>query len=141
MSGGDLAFCVTLESMIRRSTAGLVVMAMLLAGALPCAGWQASAQARHDCCEKGACPDSLRQAAGQPEITQEAADQCCASSEENGQRDKSQSVAAIFVVSPPVASGGVPHADAVPIPRPIRDRNPVPLPAAPLYVLFSVFLV
>lgn len=127
--------------MMRRAAAGLVVIAMLLAGATPCTGWQASAEARHDCCVNGTCPDSLGETGGQTDISQEAADQCCASSEGKDQRDGSQSAAAFFAVPPPGTLGDVAHTASVSL-RPSLPRHlPLAQPAAPLYVLYSVFLV
>ena len=127
--------------MMRRFAAGFVVIAMLVAGAAPCAGWQASAEARHDCCATGACPDSLGETAGQTNISQEAADQCCASAEEKDQRDGPQSAAAFFAVPPPGALGDVAHTASVYLRRSLPRNLPLTHPAAPLYVLYSVFLV
>ena len=127
--------------MVRRAAAGWLVIAMLIAGAAPCAGWQASAQARHDCCVDGVCPDSIGELAGRGDVSQEAADRCCATSEEKNQHDRSQSAVVLFAVPPPTAIGLPPYVDAVHLRRPLLHAIPVARHAAPLYVLFSVFLV
>lgn len=117
------------------------MIAMLMAGATPCAGWQASAQARHDCCVDGTCPDAIGEPAGHGDISQETADQCCATSEAKDQRDRSQAVVGLFAVPPPAAAEVPPHTVALHPPRPALQTSSVPHHAAPLYVLFSVFLV
>ena len=127
--------------MVKRAAAGWLVIAMLIAGAAPCAGWQASAHARHDCCVDGVCPDSIGEMAGHGDVSQEAADRCCATSEEKNQHDRSQSAVVFFAVPPPTASGLLPHVEAVRVRGLILHTIPVLQHAPPLYVLFSVFLV
>lgn len=127
--------------MVSGLAARCLLVTMLAAGGVPCAGWQASAEARHDCCAEGACPAMLGQAADHSDISQEAADRCCATSEQKDQRDGSQSPAASFAVPPQAPSNDVPHTAVVYFRCPPPDTFPTALPGAPLYVLFSVFLV
>jgi hypothetical protein len=114
---------------------------MLVTGGLPCAGWQTSAEARHDCCTKGACPDTLGEAAGHDDISQDAANRCCATSEQKNQQDGSQLAAAVFVVAPLVTVSRVPYTELLPVNSPHLDPVPPALPSAPLHVLLSVFLI
>lgn len=127
--------------MLNRVAAGWLIIGMLIAGAAPCAGWQASAQARHDCCTEGVCPDSVDGATDHRGVSQEAADRCCATSEEKNQRDRSQSAVVVFAVAAPATVGVPPHAEAVHFHRPALHTPSVALHPTPLYVLFSVFLV
>jgi hypothetical protein len=127
--------------MVSRAAAGLVLIAMLTAGATPCAGWQASAQARHDCCQDGMCPGSVGDDRAQGEHSQATADRCCATSEEKSQRDASRSVVAFFAVPAPAPLDLLPRTDPIHPAGPPLQAMPVALHAPPLYVLFSVFLV
>lgn len=127
--------------MLRRSATGLVLIAILMSGAAPCAGWQASAQARHDCCAEGMCPDAVGSMPDHGTMSQAAADQCCATSEEKGQRDSSRLVAAFFAVAPPAAVDAPPHTGPTrPARPPLRAISAALHPTA-RHVLFAVFLV
>lgn len=127
-----------------RFVAGFVIMALFVTAGVPCAGWQGSPEARHDCCEKGTCPSMLRKTVDHGDISQEAADQCCARSEEKSQRDSSQLASASFAIAPVVIISTVPHAELVRLDSlnsPRLDHAP-PAPASiPLHVFLSVFLV
>ena len=83
----------------------------------------------------------LRKGADHEDISQEAADQCCARSEEQNQRNSSQFAAVPFGIAPVVVVSSVPHAELVRLYSPTLDHAP-PVPASiPRHVLLSVFLV
>jgi hypothetical protein len=116
-------------------------MAFLATAGVPCAGWQPSAEARHDCCAKGSCPNMLRKAADHDNISQEAADQCCARSEEKNQQNSSQFATVFFAIAPVITVTTVPHTEVFHVRSPRLDHAP-PAPAStPRHVLLSVFLV
>jgi hypothetical protein len=130
-----------LAVILRRSAAGLVVIAMLMTGAAPCAGWQASAQARHDCCEAGMCPDAVGSMPAHGTMSQAAGDQCCATSEEKAQRDSSRLAAVFFAVPAPVPADLLPHAESLRPARPPLHATSAALQPTARHVLFAVFLV
>jgi hypothetical protein len=139
-SDGEVLALSLLAVMVRRSAAGLVLIAMLMSGAVPCAGWQASAQARHDCCEEGMCPDAVGKMPGHGTMSQ-TADQCCATSEDEGQRDSSRLVTAFFAVPPPVPVALLPHTESARPARPPLHEISAALDPTARHVLFAVFLV
>jgi hypothetical protein len=61
----------------------ICVLAFVQGAVAQCAGWQATAQARLDCCRDGMCPLHHREGGtSRKQITQVAADDCCAQSQE-----------------------------------------------------------
>ena len=74
------------------AVAGVVVMTA--ATASPCAGWEATPDERHDCCERRHCQHAGD--AGNSGSSQADADQCCARSE-RGTADRSESQVAPIV--------------------------------------------
>src|SRR4029450_4328089 len=94
-----------------RLIAGFVITAFLATTGVPCGGWQSSAEARHDCCAKGSCPSMLRKPADHNDISQEAADQCCARSEEKNQQNSSQFATVFFAIAPVITVTHVPQAE------------------------------
>ena len=71
--------------LFRRTAAFVVALTLIGAGWAECAGWQASPEARLDCCAgSGDCPmhGSTEPGAGsQRVVTQAQADSCCAASD------------------------------------------------------------
>jgi hypothetical protein len=133
--------------MISRAAALAVVLALLSAGAIPCAGWESTSQARHDCCVDGKCPDEVSNTSGHSSshpggVTQAEADRCCATSEQTHQQRASQFADASFALIPPAETSTVLDSSALLLPdRIARDRASAPSPPTRLHVLFSVFLV
>jgi hypothetical protein len=125
-------------------TVGLV-LSLSGAGLAPCAGWASTAQARHDCCVEGQCPDQLEtdshSTSHRGPISQAQADACCAASEQQNQQRSSQVVGAAFLLAPLVEIVLHTLANTGP-PELVRMHVSSPLPPpVPLHLLFSVFLV
>ena len=136
----------TRVSMLTRVAALAAVLTLFGADAVPCAGWEATADARHDCCVEGRCPDEVSSGSahsgshGGP-MTQADADRCCAASEQKHQQRNSQFADSSFALSPPAEA---PRFDSMLAFVPARiERDPAPEPSPPtrLHVRFSVFLV
>jgi hypothetical protein len=67
---------------LRRVASIVCVLAFAQSALAECAGWQATAEARRQCCEDGACPlHQHKDHAPKTQVTQSAADDCCAHSE------------------------------------------------------------
>lgn len=124
-----------------RVTAWCAIAAMLVAGGVPCAGWQPSAQARHDCCASGVCPDRVDAAGHAADVSQSAADQCCGTSETRQQHQASQVTSVSFALPPLVLVSDVPHTAIVVLSHPPRETVPIAARSAPLHILLSVFLI
>ena len=131
--------------MAKRLSALLVTLALFGVGVAPCAGWEATAQARHDCCVDGKCPDQIEadsHSGDHPNgVTHAQAVQCCASSEQQNQQRSAQFAGATFLLLPPLDSVVVEAADIRPPEQADPFAVPVPSPPARLHLLFSVFLV
>lgn len=152
LSGGDVPvsprWCFPEEkgyscwgAMADRFIASCVMVALFMTAGVPCAGWQASAEARHDCCAKRTCPEMMRSTADHDNISQEAADQCCARSEEKNQQNSSQFATVFFAIAPVITLTNVPQTEVFHVQSPRLDHAP-PAPAStPRHVLLSVFLV
>jgi hypothetical protein len=132
--------------MLSQATAALLVLTLFGASAGPCAGWESSAQARHDCCVDGHCPDEVSSASGHSShpgaVTQAEADRCCAASEQKHQQRATQFADATFALMAPAATSTgfdsiTPNlSDTI-----ARDRSTAPSPPTRLHVRFSVLLV
>jgi hypothetical protein len=131
---------------LRRISVLTLMLALVDGHVAVCAGWQATPEARMDCCtEDCACPMHEGQTHSSDSgkvLTQGQADSCCASSE---REDSSHSNPSILAPISNVVLG-----EGVIIPPPIPSlvlsdnwRTAVPIPAAPVarHVLLSVFLV
>ena len=109
-----------------------------------CAGWQATAKARKACCQDGACPldHHEAEAAGSPtQITQTAADDCCAQSPQRDSSPSATAFASTITLAalhslPPVALSLAP-----PAPLTAPSETPSPPTHVPKYLLLSVLLV
>ena len=131
----------------RRISVLTLMLALVDAHVAVCAGWQATPEARMDCCtEDCTCPMHEGKSSDSSEsgkaLTQSDADSCCASSEREDSSPSNPSTVA------PISN--VVLGEAVVIPSPIPSlvlsehwRTVVPLPIAPVprHVLLSVFLV
>jgi hypothetical protein len=130
--------------MSRRLTAALLTVALIGVGVAPCAGWDSTAQARHDCCVEGQCPGQIETDSHSADhshgVSQTAADQCCATSEEQNHQRTAQFAVPTFLVLPPTESV-VAANDLTPPERADADVLPIPSPQTRLHLLFSVFLV
>ena len=127
-----------------RRIAVVVLTVGLVAGAWrPCAGWEATAEARMSCCtRKSACSKhKVANHAAQEALSQSGADACCAISE---RQDASQP--SLTVVLPPTLAPLVGlFAEPPSIPARWVDRHrPPPLLASrelPRHLLLSVFVI
>ena len=131
--------------MANRVTAAFLAFALFGVGVAPCAGWETTAQTRHDCCVDGQCPDQLKND-GHSEshngpVSQAQADACCAASEQQNQQRSAQFAGPTFLLLPPVDSVVITAGDLTPPERTDPTVVPVPSPPTRLHLLFSVFLV
>ena len=118
------------------------VLALMQGVVVQCAGWQATQEARRQCCQDGACPLHHREvSASRTRVTQAAADDCCAQSERH-ESSPSQTVfastvalAVIQSLAPVVLS----LSPTVTLSAPWE--TPSPPSHVPKHVLLSVFLV
>lgn len=132
-----------MRSVLKRVASVVCLLAFAQSAVAQCAGWQATAEARKACCQDGACPlDHEAEAAGSPaQVTQTAADDCCAQSP---QRDSSPSATAfastitlaVLQSLPPVVLSLAPTA-----PLTAPWETPSPPTHVPKYLLLSVLLV
>jgi hypothetical protein len=127
---------------LRRLAAVVCLFAFAESAWAQCAGWQATPEARRQCCQDGACPLHHREAnASHAQLTQAAADDCCAQS----QRHESSPSGTVFASTmtlavvqslPPVVLSLVPTA-LLSAPW----ETPSPPAHVPKHLLLSVFLV
>ena len=69
--------------LVGRVASVVCVLAVVHGAVAQCVGWQATPEARLDCCESGMCPLQHRaDSAARVHITQAAADDCCAQSQD-----------------------------------------------------------
>jgi len=117
------------------------VLAFAQSAVAQCAGWQATPAARRQCCQNGACPLHHRAGgASRTQLTQAAADDCCAQS----QRPESSPSATAFAATMTLAV-------VQPLPAVVLSLAPAPLGApcetssppahVPKHLLLSVLLV
>ena len=128
-----------------RLTAAFLTVALFGVGVAPCAGWQSSAEARRDCCVKGQCPGEIEAANHssnhRENVPQAAADQCCATSEQQNHQRSAQFASVTFVGSPPLEPLALMIDDISPPERIDPDARPHISPHARLHLLFSVYLL
>lgn len=110
---------------------------LMIASAPPCAGWEATPQERHDCCERRHCQHMTE--LGQSGTSQADADQCCARSE-RGTADRTEQSRPMPVAHVLPALDGigpaVSYQDAAVHSEPLRPPGPVPI-----HLLHSVFQI
>src|SRR5947207_3117761 len=99
---------------MRRVASLLCVLAFVQGAIAQCAGWQATPEARRQCCRSGACPLHHREnRAPRTQLTQSAADDCCARSQQHqsspsGTAFASTMTLAVLQSLPPVVVALVP---------------------------------
>lgn len=127
---------------LRRAISVACVLAFVQSAVAQCAGWQATPEARLDCCESGMCPLNHRGDDVAPiKITQATADDCCAQSQD---QESSPSVrifastmtAAVVDTTPPFVPSIVP---AAPVRAPWENASPPD--HVPKHLRLSVLLV
>jgi hypothetical protein len=129
-------------SFLKRVASIVCVLAFVQSAVAECAGWQATPEARRQCCEDGACPlHHHTENASKTQITQSAADDCCAQSE----RHESSPSGTVFASTMTLAVvESVPPVVLSPLPL-VRLSAPWETPSPPTHVakhlLFSVLLV
>ena len=128
-----------------RVVTACLVLSLLGARIAPCAGWESTAQARHDCCVEGQCPEQLtadrHSTSHNGPVSQPQADVCCATSEQQNQQRSSQDAGVACLLASLVECALSTVVDIRP-PAEIYSRaDRSPSPPAPLHLLFAVFLV
>jgi len=129
----------------RRFAAIAVVLALCAGNLAICAGWQATPEARMECCRNGtSCPmhkSESHRSGSKRAITQTQADNCCAAASNRTQSSVESSPVALSNASAlPVLPGLV---FQVPVLALQEWRALVPLPVSPVpkHLLLSVLLV
>jgi hypothetical protein len=117
------------------------VLAFAQSAAAQCTGWQPTPEARRQCCKDGACPQHRHDdSASSMQMTQSAADECCAVSERHESRPSPAAYAptitmAVLQSLPPVI------VSLAPMTPPPAWESPSPPTHVPKHLLLSVFLV
>ena len=130
------------RSVLRRVTSVICVLACAQSAMAQCAGWQATPEARLECCRDGACPlHHHDDAAPRTVVTQATADDCCAQAARHGSSPSATVFAstitlAVLHSSPPVVMSIAP---ATPLAAPWETASPPT--RVPKHVLLSVLLV
>ncbi len=127
-------------TVLNRVAALLCVLAFVQSATLQCAGWQATPEARRQCCREGACPHP-HQDQTTSGVTQPEADACCAQA---AQRESTPSTTAFAAVTPVVLVRLIPGAGTLPAitraPAAPWDHASPP-PRLARHLLLSVLLV
>ena len=129
-------------SLLKRLAAVVCVLAFAQAAVAECAGWQSTPEARKQCCQDGACPlHHHKDDASRTQITQSAADDCCAHSQRHESSPSGTTFASTMTLAvveslPPVIVSPLP---LVPLDAPWETPSP-PTHVAK-HLLFSVLLV
>jgi len=128
-------------SPLRCAASIVCLLAFAQTAVAQCAGWQPTPQARRQCCQGGACPMHHEDGASRMQITQAAADDCCAQSPQRESNPSSTAFAAtitlaVFQSLPPVVLTLAPVA-LVSVPW----ETPSPPARVPKHLLLSVLLV
>ena len=129
----------------RRLAAIAAVLTLCVGNLAGCAGWQATAEARMECCQDGtSCPMHKSGADGSRSthtVTQAQADTCCAASSSRSESPTAVSsfapanAAALPAIAPPVVPVAV-HAL-----EEWRALVPLPVSLVPKHLLLSVLIV
>ena len=130
---------------LARQLAAIATVLTLCVGNLAvCAGWQATPEARMECCKNGSsCPmhkSDAHSSRSTQSITQAQADTCCAAS---STRTESPTAVSSFAVVNAAAPAIVPSVVPIAVHALEGWRALVPLPVSPVpkHLLFSVLLV
>lgn len=132
----------TVSSFLRRAASVACALALAQSAVTGCVGWQTTPEARRQCCQDGACPlHHHKDDTPRTQITQSAADDCCAQSQRHesspsGTAFASTMTLAVVESSAPVVLGPVPL-------RPVDAPWETPSPPTHVakHLLFSVLLV
>jgi len=130
---------------VRRFAAVAAVLALCAGNLAICAGWQATPEARMECCKNGtSCPmhkSESHRSGSKRAITQKQADNCCAAASNRTQASVASSSFALSNASALPALPG--HVFQVPALALQEWRALVPLPVSPIpkHLLLSVLLV
>jgi hypothetical protein len=132
----------TVPRVLTRIASVVCTLALAQSALAACAGWQATPEARRQCCQDGACPlHHHSDKAPRTRITQSEADDCCAQS----QRHESSPSGTVFASTMTLAVVSlVPDAVPAALPRlplnaPWETSSPPPHVAK--HLLFSILLV
>ena len=132
--------------LLHRLSATLLCLGLIAGNVALCDGWAATPEERMACCaEDGSCPmhtGESHDSSSRHEITQGAADSCCAASTP----EQSNRAASTFVVAVSLAMLGPGIVLPASVPALVLSddwRTTIPIPATPIprHVLLSVFLV
>jgi len=129
------------RSLAKRVASILCVLTLAQSAVALCAGWQATPEARLNCCQDGACPmhrhDEATPAAS---VTQSAADDCCALSSSPEGRPSAVIFASTITLA---VLRSLPPSVVTLAPAPLLFSLDAPSPPAhvPKHLLLSVFLV
>jgi len=109
--------------------------------AAACAGWQASPEARQQCCQSGACPLHHHQHGSPTKVSQASADECCAQSTRQDSRQSSSVFAPTITLAVLKSIPPAPVSQLLATPVSTPWESAVPLTHVPKHLLLSVFLV
>jgi len=129
----------------RRLAALATVLTLYVGNLAGCAGWQATAEARMECCKNGtSCPMHKSEAHGSrstPAMTQAQADTCCAAS--SSRTESPTAVSSFALVNAAALPALVPSVVPVAVHALEGWRALVPLLVSPVpkHLLLSVLLV
>ena len=131
--------------LIRRASAAVALLALVVGNVAVCAGWQATPEARMACCMDGTtCPmhkSDSHEHSSKRVVSQAQADSCCAAA---AQRRDSAAAGSTFAASGvialvPVAAFTVPLSAFMS--QEWRALVPLPVSSTPKHLLLSVLLV
>jgi hypothetical protein len=127
---------------LRRVVSIVCVLAFAQGALAACAGWQATSEARRQCCQDGACPlHHQSDKAPRTRITQSEADDCCAQSQRHESSPSGTAFASTMTLAvvesfaPVVVSPSPQH------PLDASWETPSPPAHVAKHLLFSVLLV
>jgi hypothetical protein len=127
---------------LRRAASVICLLALAQSALAGCAGWQPTPEARRQCCQDGACPlHHQSDGRSQTQITQSAADDCCAQSQRH-ESSPSGTVFASTMTLAVVQSLSLVALTPLPlVPLSAPWETPSPPTHVAKHLLFSVLLV
>lgn len=129
-------------SFLRRVASIACILAFAHSAVAECGGWQATPEARRQCCEDGACPLHHRKDdASTTRMTQSAADDCCAQSQRHESSSSGTVFASTMTLAVVHAIGPVVLAPLAPVALSAPWETPSPPTHVAKHLLFSVLLV
>jgi hypothetical protein len=122
-----------------------MVLTLTVVNLAVCAGWQATPEARMECCRNEAtCPmhkSESHDSGSKHRVTQAQADNCCAGSERSHSTTANSTFVLSGIVALAPATVAVVTSPNVPAIQEWRAFAPLPVPPVPKHLLLSVFLV